>query len=195
MLSAETKKGLFRRGGVVVEFFINKRSIGKSLSGGDGVAYKAFTSQRTGLMKVTVKTADERAEALLLCLERGQEIILIDIETIKEGPFSSIPRKDSKEVIKRLNRRYPVVYLRSGFISRKEASQWLEKNGFPTAPLLDFQEGLFSELKELGLLIRAIIGSAEVSEIAVLYKVKVLSFDDIDNTIAVDSWKDIEKKI
>lgn len=195
MLSAETKKGLFRKGGVVVEFFINKRSIGKSLSGGDGVAYKAFTPQDTGLMRLSVKSNDEKAEALILCLKKGQAIILIDIEAAKETPFSSMPRKDSKEVIKKLSRRLPVVYLVTGFMSQKEVKEWLEKNGFPPAPVLAFKEDIFSEIKEMGLLIRAVIASSQFAELAASHRLRTFTFDEVEGAIEVDSWKELEKKI
>ncbi|MFN3739847.1 MAG: hypothetical protein ACK4TF_04140 [Thermodesulfovibrionales bacterium] len=195
MLSAETKKGLFRKGGVVVEFFINKRSIGKSLSGGDGMAYKAFIPLNTGLMKLSVKDNDEEAKALMLCLKKGQAILLIDIETAKETPFSSMPRKDSREVIKRLSRRFPVVYLLTGFMSQREAKGWLQKNGYPLAPVLAFKEEIFSELKEMGLLIRAVIASPQIAELAASYRLRIFSFDEVEGAIEVDSWKELEKKI
>ncbi len=195
MFSAETKKGLFRKGGVVVEFFVNNKSIGKSLSGGDGVAYKAFKPHDTGLVKVMVKTGDEKEEALILCLKKGQTILLIDIETLKEAPFSSIRRKDSREVIKRLSRRFPLVYLLTGFMSQKEAKQWLQKNGYPLAPLLRFKEEMFSEIKEMGLLIRAVIASPELAQEAVFHRLRTFSFNETEGAIEIESWKELEKKI
>ena len=39
MLRAETSGILFRKGGELVEFCIDGKSIGKTLSGGDGVAF------------------------------------------------------------------------------------------------------------------------------------------------------------
>ncbi|MCX7793654.1 MAG: hypothetical protein N2257_04530 [Thermodesulfovibrionales bacterium] len=195
MLSAEIRKGLFRKGGVIVEFFIDGRSAGRSLSGGDGVAYRAFTAQKTGLFRVTVTTEEERAEGLLLCLKRGQAILLIDIETLKENPFSLIPRKDSREVIRRLKRRFPVVYLYAGLMSGKDIKEWLMKNGFPSAPLLAFHEGIFSHIQELGLAIRAVVGSAQVAKSAGSYRIKTFAFEDIEGAIEVDSWLELEKKI
>lgn len=195
MLSAETKKGFFRKGGIVVEFFINKRSIGKSLSGGDGIAYKAFRPQDTGLMRISVKSNDEKAEALMLCLKKGSAIILIDIETVKEVPLSSIPRKDSKEVIKKLSRRFPVVYLLTGFMSQKEAKEWLKKNELPPAPLLEFKGDIFSEIKEMGLLIRAVVASPQLAELTASHRIRTISFEEVEGAIEVDSWRELEKKI
>ena len=52
MLKAEVKGKLFSKGGVTVEFFVNGKSIGKSLSGGDGLAFKQFVPHVTSLYKV-----------------------------------------------------------------------------------------------------------------------------------------------
>ncbi|HKZ56501.1 MAG TPA: hypothetical protein VJ024_02245, partial [Thermodesulfovibrionales bacterium] len=46
MLRAEVKGKLFRKGGELIEFFVNGKSIGKSLSGGDGFAYKQFIPKK-----------------------------------------------------------------------------------------------------------------------------------------------------
>jgi hypothetical protein len=54
MLRAETKAGFFAEGGSLVEFFINGRSIGKNLSGGDGIAFKPFVPVREGTYKLRV---------------------------------------------------------------------------------------------------------------------------------------------
>ncbi len=42
MLRAETKGGFFSKGGALVEFFVDGKSVGKNLSGGDGLAYLQF---------------------------------------------------------------------------------------------------------------------------------------------------------
>ncbi len=48
---------LFSKGGELVEFFVDRESIGKTLSGGDGVAFKAFIPAKTGLHQIRVNSA------------------------------------------------------------------------------------------------------------------------------------------
>ncbi len=195
MLKAKTKKGIFSRGGVIVEFFVNGRSIGMALSGGDGIAYKAYVFNRKGVQKINVRAQKDVAEAKMLCLEHGEEILLIDIDTLRINPFSSIPKKFSKEVLKRLSRRFPIVYVQTGLGSRKEIEEWLSKYGYPSAPLLGLYEGLFSDILELGLRIRAVVGTEKVVEMALSYGLRAITFDDIEGTVEVDSWLEIEKRI
>lgn len=195
MLSAETRKGPFKKGGVSVEFFVNEKSIGKGLSGGDGIAYKAYTFRDTGLFKISVKTFTEKAEGLLLCLQKGQSIVLVDLETLKENPFTTIPKKESLSSLKRLRRRFQLVYLYSGLLSKKDLKEWLNKNGFPIAPLLRFKGDIFSEIQEMELKIRAVIAGPSIAGEAVSYKIRTLSFEGVEGAIEVDSWKEVEKKI
>ncbi len=195
MLKAETKKGIFKKGGVVVEFFVNMRTIGKALSGGDGIAYKAHIFNKKGLHKVEVRVQEDIAEAKFLCLEHGEEIVLIDIETLRINALSSIPRKYSKDVLKRLSRRFPIVYVQTVLGSRKEIEEWLSKNGYPSAPLLDLYEGLFSDILDLGLRIRAVVGTEKVVEMALSHGLRAITFEDIEGTVEVNSWLEIEKRL
>ena len=48
MLSVEIRGKLFIKGGEVVEIFVDGRPLGRSLSGGDGFAFKQFTPLKTG---------------------------------------------------------------------------------------------------------------------------------------------------
>lgn len=52
MLKAVTKGKIFTKGGQMVEFSVEGKSIGRSLSGGDGAAFKEFRVEKTGLHKV-----------------------------------------------------------------------------------------------------------------------------------------------
>jgi len=199
MLKAETKKGIFKKGGVVVEFFVNGKSIGKALSGGDGIAYKTYTFNKRGLKKIEARMekgrVEEAAIAKILCLEKGEEILLIDVETLRINPFSSLPMKHSKDVLKRLSRKFPIVYVQTGLGSRKKIEEWLSKNGYPSAPLLGLYEGLFSDILDLGLRIRAVVGTEKVVEMALSHGLRAITFEDIEGTVEVNSWLEIEKRL
>src|SRR4030067_1851182 len=69
MIKAETKGRYFAKGGQKIELFINGKSIGKVLSGGDGFAYKAFTPFRSGLYSVVVKDRKDKVSGCILSLE------------------------------------------------------------------------------------------------------------------------------
>lgn len=196
-LRAETKKGLFRKGGILLEFFVNGRSVGVALSGGDGIAYKAFIPKGTGLFKIKVSSLREKeeVEGLLLCLRKRQAVILIDIETLRESPFAVIPKKDSIPVLKKLYKRFPIIYLKTAPVSMVETKRWLAQKGFPEGPIFESIEELFSELKELGIPIRAVVGTEEVAMYALQSNIKVFSFEEIEGAIEVDTWKDVEKEL
>ena len=70
MLRAETRGALFNRGGEVVEFIVDGKSIGKNLSGRDGFAVKGFVPARTGLYKINVKSGEDKDSGILLALEK-----------------------------------------------------------------------------------------------------------------------------
>ena len=54
-LTALTKGRFFSEGGKLVEFHINEKHIGTTLSGGDGYAFLTYTPQSKGLIKIKLK--------------------------------------------------------------------------------------------------------------------------------------------
>jgi hypothetical protein len=70
LLSAQTRGKFFSEGGRLVEFFLNGKSLGKSLSGGDGFAYKQFTPRKSGLVHIAVKSGDDEDTCVLLSLKK-----------------------------------------------------------------------------------------------------------------------------
>jgi hypothetical protein len=88
MLTVETKGKLFREGGELVEFFVDGKSLGKSLSGGDGFAFKRLVPSRAGIYRITVKSKREEGQGLLLSLRKGDGILFVDVEgSLFEGGF------------------------------------------------------------------------------------------------------------
>ena len=106
MLGAETRGKLFAKGGEVVEFFVDGRSIGKSLSGGDGMAFRQFKPLRTGIYKITAKSEKDRDNGLLLSLKKGDRVVFIDVKaSLFEGLFSAEPRAGSQNIVKKMSKR------------------------------------------------------------------------------------------
>jgi hypothetical protein len=197
MLSAETKGKLFAKGGEIVEFFVDGKSIGKSLSGGDGLAFRHFNPLKTGLYHVTVTSGKDKGNGLLLSLKKGDRIIFVDVEgSLLEGLFSQKPRYGSQKTIKKISTRFPVVFLQTGLLGIKAIKTWLKENGFIDSPVLPWRQGeIFNEMNEKGLKMKAVIGSQSVIESAKEYKAKLLSFEEVEDAEEVNDWDEIGKKL
>lgn len=197
MLKAETKGKFLSKGGEVVELFVDKKSIGKTLSGGDGFAFRRFTPIKDGIYLITVKSGKDEGNGLLLSLKRGDRIIFIDVEgSLFEGLFSKKPRKESQEIIKKISKRFPVVFLQTGLSGIKAVKIWMKENGFIILPVIPWRQGtIFDEMSEKGLKIKAIIGSQAVIESAREYKPKAFSFEEVEDAEEVKDWEEIRKKL
>ncbi len=197
MLTAETKGKLFAKGGEVVEFFVDGKSIGRSLSGGDGFAFREFMPSKTGRYQITVKSGRDEGNGLILTLKKGDRIIFVDVEdSLFEGLFSKKPKKDSQKIIKEISKRFPVVFLKTGLLGTKAIKSWLKKNYFTDSPVIQWRQGaIFDEINERGLRIKAIIGSQSVIESAKTYKPKSFSFGDTEDAEEVKDWEEIGKKL
>jgi hypothetical protein len=197
MLRAETRGAFLSKGGEVVEFIVDGRSIGKNLSGRDGFAVKTFVPAKTGLYKISVRSGDDRDGGILLALEKKTRIVFIDVGgSLLEGPFGEKERPESKKAITRIQKRFPIVYLLKGLLSVEGVRSWLKKNNFPVAPVLPWGQGeVFREIKERDLQMKAIIGGPDVIESARMYKPRAFSFDSMEDAEVVENWREIEKKL
>lgn len=197
MISAETKGKILRRGGEIVEFIVNGKSIGKSLSGGDGYAYKQFIPLKTGLYRITVKSGKEENSGSLLSVKKGTRIIFIDLEHgLFEGLFSKKPRDGSQEAIRLLSKKFHIVFLQTGLMNINLAKTWLKNNGFLDLPVIQWNQGsVFNEIREKGLKIWAVIGSEQVIESAEKFKPKSFSFREIEGVETVKNWDEIHRKL
>jgi hypothetical protein len=193
MLSAETRGRFFTEGGRLVEFFVDGKSLGKSLSGGDGFAYKQFIPVKTGLFQIAVASGDDDNTGLLLSLKKGAKVIFIDVEgSLFEGILSQKPKHRCQEVIKGLSRKFPVVFLQTGPLSIKVLKTWLKENGFVGLPVLSWGEGeIFDEISKKGLKIKAVIGRHSVIASAQEYKPQSFSFEEAEDAVVVKNWVEI----
>jgi hypothetical protein len=196
MLRAETRGTLLSKGGEVVEFIVDGRSIGKNLSGRDGFAVKGFVPARTGLYKINVKSGEDKDSGILLALEKKTRIVFIDVGgSLLEGPFEA-EKPGSSKAVTRIHKRLPIVYLLKGLLSVEATRTWLKKNNFPVAPILPWRQGdVFGEIKERDLQIKAVIGGPDVIESAQKYKPLAFSFDSVEDAEVVENWREIEKKL
>jgi hypothetical protein len=197
MLRAETKGKFFSKGGELVEFFVDGESIGKTLSGGDGVAYKPLTPRRGGLHKIKVISGGDEDTGLLLSLEAGTGVVFVDVEgAILAGPFSRKPRSGSQEAIRAIHKRFPVVFLQRGLFDVKAMRGWLRENEFMELPVVSWRKGdIFDETAEKGLRVRAVIGAPKVLESAMEYEPVLFSFEQAEGAGWVGDWEEINKKL
>jgi len=197
MLRAETRGTFLREGGDLVEFFVDKRSIGKNLSGNNGIAVKTFVPERVGVHKLCVKSGDDTNTGILIALEKKTKIVFIDVAGSLMGGLLDIEvRPDGRKAVTRISKRFPVVFLQRGLVTVESMRAWLKKNKFPSAPVLPWSQGdVFREIKERGLLIKAVIGAEEVIESAKEYKPLAFSFDSVEDAQVVENWGEIEKKL
>lgn len=196
MLKAKVKGKLFRKGGEVVEFFVNGKSLGKSLSGGDGVAFKQFIPLKTGIYTIKTRSGKEEGKMLLFSLKKGAKIVFVDVEGSLLERFSQEPRKGSQKVIKKISKRYPIVFLQTGALSSKAIKKWLKKNKFVVLPVVSWDQGMvFNEIIEQGFKIKAVIGGPYVIESARDFNPLAFSFVGVEGSVEVKDWEEIGKKL
>ncbi|MDH5767900.1 MAG: hypothetical protein OEZ31_02950 [Nitrospirota bacterium] len=197
MLRAETKGKIFSKGGERVEFFVEGKSIGKTLSGGDGFAFKQFTPLKTGIHRITVTSGIGEGNGLLLSLKKGTRIVFIDVEgSLLRGPFSKEPRQGSQKAIKEIYRKFTIVFLQTGLLNVKTLKAWLKENKFIEVPVIPWGQGsLFDDIHKKGFKIKAIIGSEAVIESAKGYKPLAFSFEGGEDAKEVKDWEEIQKKL
>ncbi len=196
MLKAVTKGRIFTKGGQMVEFSVDEKSIGRSLSGGDGAAFKEFRAKKSGLYKVSAVSGKDKDTGFLLALKKGAEIVYIDIEGSIFVPMSGKLMKDSQKVIKAIAKKFPVVYLQAGILDSRALKKMLKENEFAEAPLLQWTGGnVFEEADKKGLKIKFVIGGKAVIESAKEFKPKAFSFNEVEGAKEVKDWEEIGKKL
>ena len=196
-LKAETRGALFIKGGELVEFFVDDVSLGKNLSGGDGVAYRFYRATSPGLKTVRAVSRETTGTGFLLVLKPGAGVVAVDVEgaLLLEG-FMSPGRPDSRNVLESIAKRYPLIYLQSGETNLKAVRYWVQKNEYADAPLLPWDGGaLFDALAKKGLKIRALIGGAAVIESAIKHKPQAFSFTPVKGAVRLKNWKELEEKL
>ncbi len=191
----ETRGLYLAKGGQRVEVMLNSRLLGNTLSGGDGVAYYPIRFRRTGTHEVIARAGKKSSRGTVSVFRKGAAIVAIDVEgTLLSRPFSRAPIEESREAIKAIMKRFPVVYLHSGTIGKEAVKAWLRKNRFPEAPVIDWNGGeIFSDLKSRGLLVRAVVGTQAVIDSAAEFRPRGFSFEEGEDRTVVRTWKEIER--
>jgi len=192
-LQALTKGRFFSEGGKLVEFHIDEKHIGTTLSGGDGYAFLKYTSQSKGLIKIKVKIDKESDEALLLVMDKKDSIILISVEAgLFEPTLLFKPAKGAKESIDKISKKYKIIYVTS-MIGIRQTKKWLKDNQLHESIVFNWTgNNLVEGLREKDINIYAIIGSDMLAEIEDIRK---FSFKENVGAEVVESWSDILIKL
>jgi len=197
MLKAETRGRLFAEGGQVVEFFVEEDTIGKTLSGGDGVAYKKFVAEAPGLHRIRAKSGDDTGEGRLLCLEKGEDIVFVDIEgALLAKGLSMEPRPGAQKAMAAVSAKFPVVLLQTGFLGKRVVESWVKEKDFPRLLVYPWRQGaVFDEIVKKGLTIKAVIASPKVIESAQSHNPLSFCFETAEKTNKVTNWGDVTKAL
>ena len=197
LLKADTKGLFFGKGGELVEFFIDGKSIGKNLSGSGGVALKPYRVRKAGIQRIKATSGRDEDEGILLSLVKGSKIVFVDVESglfVEGTPGKAKP--GSRKALKAIGSRHPVVLLQSGLIGAKALKLWLRENEYETYPVVAWNGGaIFDEVNRKGLKIGALIGGPHIIESAGKYDPPAFWFDKVENAEKVKDWETLQRKL
>ena len=195
-LKVLTKGRFFADGGRLVEFYLDDKSFGKNLTGGDGYGYRKFIPRREGIIKVRA-TSDRKSDSgLVLVMKKSEKAVLIEIEGgFKDAVISDIAAGAGRQAVAQLLKKYRVIYL-SRYTGIGTARSILDKMEFPRAPVLEWRgEQTLSALKEKGVNLYAIIGPASVIDAAAGHIEKQYTFDQNHNKQTVKDWQEVVERL
>ena len=191
-LKVLTKGRIFADGGRLVQFYLDDKSFGKNLTGGDGYGYRKYKPRREGLIKVRATSKGESGAGLVLVMKKSEKAVLIEIEGgFKDAFISDIAAGAARQAVKKLLNKYRVIYL-SRFTGIRMARNWLDEMEFPEAPVLQWRgEQTLNALKEKGVNLYAIIGPASMIATAADHIEKRYTFDQNQKEQTVKDWQEV----
>ncbi len=194
MLQAMTKRFFLPQGGLLVDFYIGDRFLGRRLSGGDGLARVEYTPTRRGLFWIRAGTGDDKAKGLLLVVGRSDPLLLIETETVIASSLIGKERTvKAEETLKRLSRRFRIIYISTTPLAEVFRREMLEDK-FPLSVVLGWEGGyLLEELKEKGLKLQVYVGTGPNCDLAKGYVKEAISFTEADECLQVEGWEEVEK--
>ena len=191
-LKVLTKGVIFADGGRLVEFFLDEKSLGKNLTGGDGYGYRKHTPKRPGLMKLNVRSKGESGSGFLLVVKKREKVVFIEIESgFKDAFISEIAAGASRRAVEKMMKNYRIVYL-SRYTGLRAARNLLDEGEFPEAPVLRWKGAkMLSALKERGIQLYGIIGSAGLIAESAEHIKRRYTFEKTQNGQTAKDWEEI----
>jgi hypothetical protein len=196
LLKALIKGRLFPEGGRIVDFYVEGRRVGRTMSGGDGYAFLEYLPEDTGPKSVEARSGDDGDKGVILVMKENERVILIELEGGLVGPiFYGKAHKGSMDVLKKLNEKYRLIYI-SSFIGISGSRRLLKKRALPYSAVLEWGGAeLLEELEATGIKVHAIVGSPSILTESVDYVKHRFSFQETDDGTVVEGWKEISDAI
>jgi len=135
-----------------IEFILKNRSLGQTLSGGDGMAVKNFVPSAPGLYVVTVRLVQstryeaDSAELYVASRKASVPILFVALSSVRTPgeppsiPFNSTSSSDAMpeavKVLSGFSKRYQLLFYETGDEGLiPETKDWLIRQDLPRAPL------------------------------------------------------------
>lgn len=197
LLKAMTRGRFFPAGGRLVDFRVDGNDIGRSMSGGDGYAFLEYKPESPGMKRVEVISGEERASGLILVAEKGDKLVLIEVEhTILSGSILHGEKDNAgREVVRRIGGTYKIIYLTT-LLGPGQSRKLLDKGGlYPSVVMKWRGTEMLEDWKTPGLQIFAVIGSPAILSETAEYSDKRFSFQDSENGVHVKDWDEVLKML
>ena len=195
-LKVLTKGRLFSTGGQLVDIYVDDKKLKRILTGGDGYGYLKYTPRRLGLTRLEARSDGDRDTAILMVFDKSDKIILIDVESgFKKSILSDQVRAVSRKAVETLSKTYKLIYLNT-LLGTGLSKSLLRKERFPEAATLKWQGvATLKALKQRGINLYAIIGSAGVIAAAAKYIEHRYSFEETKKGQTAEDWEEIVELI
>lgn len=193
-IKVRTRSGPFAAGGERVWLSISGEPEREILTGGDGFGYWKIVPEKTGVLTVRARTQEDESSGLLLVALPKEHLVIIEVENgigIQQtvGDQGSVVRS----ALAKIEDSHRLLYFTSG-MGLSLARAWLQRNRFPDAPVLTGDpEKLTERIQDMGLNLRAGIGSDAFLETVDGNVEMAFSFEKTDYGRQVDDWKDIQE--
>ena len=190
-LKALTKGRFFPKGGKLVQFYVNNKYLGTTLSGGDGYAFMKYKSSSRGLKSLKVVSGEDRDEGALLITVKKDKVVLIQIEsTLFDSMLSFKPSEKGRDALNKLSKKFKIMYV-STLMGMMQSRKWLKDNEFPSLPVFKWEgEELIDDLRDKHIPLYAIIASPDVLTDASGIE-KRFSFVETEDATEVRDWDEL----
>ena len=187
-----TKGKFFAQGGRLVDIYLDEVHLKRIMTGGDGYGFLKYTPGKAGFQSIRARSEGKSASGLHLVTTQDDKTLIIDVEgAFRNAIFSEEIRENSQEVVKALSKEYKIIYI-SRFVGKGVSRRWLIKEDFPKSVILAWQgAATFKRIKNRGVQLEAVIGSAAVISAAKKHIENRYTFEENKDGKVVKDWKEI----
>ena len=187
-----TKGYWFVRGGQLVDIYLDENLLKRILTGADGYGYLKYTPPSPGLSRIRARSDADSATGLLLVMDRSEKAVIIELEgAFRDAVFSEKIRESGRRAVKTLSREYKIIYL-SRYVGQSVGRSWLQKENFPESAILRGSvPDLLAALKDRGVQLHAVIGSAAAISEAAKHIKNRYTFEESGDGKTVKDWDEI----